>query len=85
MQEAAERDLLEVVNQLAPQVTALIQNEDYTGALTQLAGARQAVDSFFDSVMVMADEPLMRNNRLALLKSLGDLMNQVADISKLAA
>ncbi|MDO9190165.1 MAG: DALR anticodon-binding domain-containing protein, partial [Sulfurimicrobium sp.] len=85
MQEAAERDLLAVVNQLAPQVTALLQNEDYTGALTQLAGARQAVDSFFDSVMVMADEPLIRNNRLALLKSLGDLMNQVADISKLAS
>ncbi len=85
MQEAAERDLLAVVNQLAPQVTALLQNEDYTGALTQLAGARQAVDSFFDSVMVMADEPLIRNNRLTLLKSLGDLMNQVADISKLAA
>ncbi len=85
MQEAAERELLAVVNQLAPQVMALIQNEDYSGALTQLAGARQAVDSFFDSVMVMADEPLIRNNRLALLKSLGDLMNQVADISKLAA
>ncbi|MBU0593300.1 MAG: glycine--tRNA ligase subunit beta [Gammaproteobacteria bacterium] len=85
MQETAERDLLEIVNQLAPQVTALIQNEDYTGALTQLASARQAVDSFFDSVMVMVDEPLMRNNRLALLKSLGDLMNQVADISKLAS
>jgi glycyl-tRNA synthetase beta chain len=85
MQEAAERELLTVVNQLAPQVTALLQNEDYTGALTQLAGARQAVDSFFDGVMVMVDEPLMRNNRLALLKSLGDLMNQVADISKLAS
>ncbi len=85
MQESAERDLLAAVNQLAPRVTALLLNEDYTGALTQLAGARQAVDSFFDGVMVMVDEPLMRNNRLALLKSLGDLMNQVADISKLAS
>jgi len=34
--------------------------------------------------MVMADEPLIRNNRLALLKALGDLLNRVADISKLA-
>ncbi len=84
MQEAVERDLFEAVSRLAPLVAALIHNEDYTGALTQLAGARQAVDSFFDGVMVMADEPLIRNNRLALLKSLGDLMNQVADISKLA-
>ncbi len=85
MREAAERELFEVVSRLAPQVAALLQNEDYTGALTRLAGVRQAVDSFFDSVMVMADEPLIRNNRLALLKSLADLMNQVADISKLAA
>ncbi len=85
MQEAAERELLAAVNQLAPQVTNLIQNEDYTGALTQLAGVRQAVDDFFDGVMVMADEPQVRNNRLALLKSLGDLMNQVADISKLVS
>jgi glycyl-tRNA synthetase beta chain len=84
MQEAVERELFEVVNRLTPHVAALIHNEDYTGALTQLAGARQAVDSFFDGVMVMADEPLIRNNRLALLQHLGDLMNQVADISKLA-
>ncbi|MFA7318329.1 MAG: glycine--tRNA ligase subunit beta [Sulfuricella sp.] len=85
MTDAAELDLLAAVNQLAPQVAALLQNEDYTGALTQLAGVRQAVDNFFDGVMVMVDEPLIRNNRLALLKSLGGLMNQVADISKLAA
>lgn len=84
MQEAAERELFDVVNRLAPHVAALLRNEDYTGALTQLAGARQAVDSFFDGVMVMADEPLIRNNRLALLQQLGDLMNQVADISRLA-
>ncbi len=84
MQEAAERELFEAVSRLAPQVAALLQNDDYTGALTRLAGVRQAVDSFFDGVMVMADEPLIRNNRLALLKSLADMMNQVADISKLA-
>jgi glycyl-tRNA synthetase beta chain len=43
------------------------------------------VDEFFDRVMVMAENPAVRDNRLALLKQLGDLMNQVADISKLAA
>jgi glycyl-tRNA synthetase beta chain len=45
---------------------------------------REAVDTFFDQVMVMADEPIVRNNRLALLSQLETLMNRVADISKLA-
>ena len=82
--EDAERALFAAVTQLAPVVNSLVANEDYTDALRELAGVRAQVDRFFDEVMVMADEPLIRNNRLALLKALGDLMNQVADISKLA-
>jgi glycyl-tRNA synthetase beta chain len=85
MQEAAERELLTVVNQLAPQVTALLQNEDYTGALTQLAGARQAVDSFFDGVMVNAEDAQLRANRLGLLATLHQAMNRIADLSRLSA
>ncbi len=82
--EDAERALFEAVTQLAPVVNSLVANEDYTDALRELAGVRAQVDRFFDQVMVMAEEPLIRHNRLALLKALGDLMNQVADISKLA-
>jgi glycyl-tRNA synthetase beta chain len=84
LQDAAEKSLFEAVNRLMPLVSSLVKNEDYTDALTTLAGVRGEVDNFFDEVMVMTDEPLIRNNRLALLKSLGDLMNQVADISRLA-
>ena len=61
-----------------------MQKQDYTAMLTLLASARTAVDEFFDKVMVMAEDHAVRDNRLALLKRLGDLMNQVADISKLA-
>ncbi|MBT9614351.1 MAG: glycine--tRNA ligase subunit beta, partial [Burkholderiales bacterium] len=82
--EDAERALFDAVTQLTPRVNSLVANEDYTDALRELASVREQVDRFFDEVMVMADEPLIRNNRLALLKALGDLMNQVADISKLA-
>ena len=82
--EDAERALFAAVTQLAPVVNSQVANEDYTDALRELAGVRAQVDRFFDEVMVMADEPLIRNNRLALLKALGDLMNQVADIGKLA-
>jgi len=42
------------------------------------------VDAFFESVMVMADAPELRHNRLALLADLRKEMNQIADISKLA-
>ncbi|MHB1232670.1 MAG: glycine--tRNA ligase subunit beta [Burkholderiales bacterium] len=82
--EEAERALFDAVTQLAPVVHSLVANQDYTDALRALAGVRAQVDRFFDEVMVMADEPLIRNNRLALLKALGDLLNRVADISKLA-
>ena len=82
--ETAERNLFAASSQLAPKVSSLVQNEDYTEALRALAGVRSAVDTFFDEVMVMADEPALRDNRLALLAQLEGMMNQVADISKLA-
>ena len=51
--------------------------------LRALASARGSVDRFFDAVLVMADDPALRANRLALLRALAAAMNQVADISKL--
>ena len=82
--EGAERDLHSATARLMPAVRSLVDNEDYTEALRVLAGVRKEVDTFFDEVMVMTDEPLVRNNRLALLAQLEALMNQVADISRLA-
>jgi glycyl-tRNA synthetase beta chain len=58
---------------------------DHVGALQALATAHGPVDRFFDQVMVMADDPLVRDNRLALLARLDHLMNRVADISRLSA
>jgi glycyl-tRNA synthetase beta chain len=82
--EAAERDLRGALNSLQAPVDAAFKSHDYTAALKQLAGLRAPVDAFFDSVMVMADDLAVRNNRLALLAALSGLMNQVADISLLA-
>ena len=79
----AERTLFRQVNDLTPQVRSLMFNEDYTGALKVLAGLRAAVDTFFDQVMVNAEDPAIRANRLALLAQLAGLLNGVADISKL--
>ena len=85
LQERAEKDLHAATSRLLPAVRSLVDNEDYTEALRALAGVRREVDTFFDEVMVMTDEPLVRNNRLALLAQLEALMNQVADISRLTA
>jgi glycyl-tRNA synthetase beta chain len=85
MADAAEKNLFSAMQKLSPQVDAHMQNQHFTGALKELAGVRGEVDKFFDDVMVMADDPAVRNNRLALLRQLDNLMNQVADISKLAA
>lgn len=84
LQEAAERELHSALSQLQAPVQAALAAHDYTAALKQLAGLRAPVDTFFDSVMVMADDLAVRHNRLALLAELSALMNQVADISLLA-
>ncbi|MGH8671649.1 MAG: glycine--tRNA ligase subunit beta [Burkholderiales bacterium] len=85
LQESAEKKLFESMIKLTPLIDSYMQNAAYTDALRLLAGIRGQVDTFFDEVMVMTEEPLLRNNRLALLNELAHLMNRVADISKLAA
>jgi glycyl-tRNA synthetase beta chain len=82
--EPAERALADRIAELRPQVDARMAAADFTGAMTLMAQAREPVDRFFDDVMVMADDPQVRANRLALLSGLRHLMNQVADISKLS-
>ncbi|MFO1300567.1 MAG: glycine--tRNA ligase subunit beta [Burkholderiaceae bacterium] len=83
--EPAERALADRIAELRPQVDARMAAADFTGAMTLMAQAREPVDRFFDDVMVMADDPRLRANRLALLSGLRHLMNQVADISKLSS
>ncbi|MFA5083729.1 MAG: glycine--tRNA ligase subunit beta, partial [Hydrogenophilaceae bacterium] len=83
LQDGAEADLHQALLAVTPEVETALANLDYTKALTRLAGLRAAVDRFFDEVMVMADEPLIRANRLALLGGLARVMNSVADISEL--
>ena len=72
-------------SKLDPDVSASCDAGDFTAALKALATAKPVVDRFFDEVMVMADDPAVRANRLALLRGVAATMNRVADISKLAA
>jgi glycyl-tRNA synthetase beta chain len=83
--DPAERSLHAALLAAEPLVGAELAAGCYTTALKALAGLRGEVDAFFEQVMVNADDPQVRANRLALLNRLGGLMNQVADISKLAS
>ena len=80
----AEKTLAAQMQALQPTVEAHLAAGRYTEGLCALAALRAPVDTFFDEVMVMAEDPAVRANRLALLKQLADLMNQVADLSRLA-
>jgi glycyl-tRNA synthetase beta chain len=83
LQETAEKDLYKTLATLDDKVQILIDQAKYQQALAELSALRDTVDSFFDSVMVMADDEAVRNNRIALLNKLHGLFIQVADISKL--
>ena len=56
---------------------------DYETALSKLSSLRDPVDAFFDSVMVMADDEAVKNNRIALLSSMNQLFLRAADLSRL--
>ena len=84
LHEAAEQALFAAMQSIVPQADALYGAKDYTASLQALAALRAPVDAFFDGVMVNADDPALKANRLALLQQLHSAMNRVADLSKLA-
>ncbi len=81
--EPAEQALAAQFRVLAIELDPLWQKRDYQEALTRLAGLKGSIDTFFNEVMVMAENPAVRENRLALLKGISDLFLRVADISLL--
>ena len=82
--EAAESSLFRALGEIKPRADAAFDSGDYTASLQALAGLRLSVDDFFDHVMVNADDPALKANRLALLNQLHQTMNRVADLSRLA-
>ena len=83
--ETEEKALFGALSDIAPRAEAAFTAGDYTASLQALAALKAPVDAFFDNVMVNADDPALRANRLALLNKLHQTMNRVADISRLAA
>ena len=85
LHEPAERGLAAALNQLGPPADAQYASGDFAGSLKTLAALKAPVDVFFDTVMVNAEDPALRANRLALLAQLHAAMNRVADLSKLVS
>ena len=85
LQEAAEKALADALKIVAPLADAAWAAGNYTENLQALAALKVPVDAFFDGVMVNAEDPALKANRLGLLKTLHEAMNRVADLSKLAA
>jgi glycyl-tRNA synthetase beta chain len=85
LKEPAERELYSALAITASNAKGLYERGDFTGVLKTFAALKGPVDAFFDTVMVMAEDRELRQNRLALLAELRNEMNRVADLSKLAA
>jgi glycyl-tRNA synthetase beta chain len=85
LQVAEEKSLHAALVSVAVQADAAWTRGDYTANLQALAALKDPVDAFFDKVMVNAEDPALKANRLGLLATLHNAMNRVADLSKLAS
>ena len=85
LREEAERHLASEVERVGAEVASLRERRDYPAVLRAVAELKPAVDRFFDDVLVMAEDPALRANRLALVKRVADLFGDLADFRKIQA
>jgi glycyl-tRNA synthetase beta chain len=83
LKDEAEKQLAASIQDKMLEVTPLFESREYQDGLESLAGMKDTIDTFFDDVLVMADDQALRNNRIALLTQLRNLFLHVADISYL--
>ncbi len=83
LHDDAESELFDAIGQVSSAVDQTLANSDYPGALNALAELGGPLDAFFDQVMVLTDEQILRRNRLALLGSLRAQFLRIADLARL--
>ena len=81
--EPAEKSLASVFESVKERVIPLTSEKNYQAALVELAQLKQAIDEFFDDVMVMVDDEKVKINRLTLLNDIRNSFLAIADISLL--
>ncbi len=84
LSEPAEKALSAAVNQAESEAGEAIERLDFSGAMRALSALREPVDSFFEEVLVNAEDEAVRANRLALLARIRNATDRVADFSKIA-
>jgi glycyl-tRNA synthetase beta chain len=85
LREGAETALLDDLVRVESEVAEMRRARDYAAVLRSVASLKPAVDRFFDQVLVMADDPGVRANRLGLMKRVSDLFGDIADFRKIQA
>lgn len=83
MREEAEFNLYQQFQEISSNVEHLLANKEYTKALDAFASLRPSIDNMFDSVMIMDKDEAIKNNRLAILKQIYDIMLNICDLSKI--
>jgi glycyl-tRNA synthetase beta chain len=83
IEQTEERTLYDLYKAGADSITRRVTAGEHKAALAEIAAMRPAVDAFFDEVLVMCDDPVLRSNRLALMQDLAELFLSFADFTKL--
>ena len=83
LKDDAEKELYNCITEVEPEIEKCIQEQAYSTLLGQLANLQPAIDQFFDDILVMAEEPEVRVNRLALLNRIARRIYAIADLTKL--
>jgi glycyl-tRNA synthetase beta chain len=85
LKEPAEVALAKAIDERWPKIDDAKSREHYGDAMKLIVGLREPVDRFFTDVLVMAEDPQVRKDRLSLLTMLRETITQIADISEMAA
>lgn len=85
LKEKAELNLYHNYESIYPRTKEFISNKEYKKVFKLLGDLCEPVDEFFDQVLVMDKDKNIRKNRIALIKKIGILFNQVADLSKIVS
>ena len=83
LQEPAEKRLNELAGVVGEQIEEMVAERQYRAALESFAGLAPELETFFNEVMVMVDDPALKKNRIALLRRIGGVAMKIADVTKI--
>jgi glycyl-tRNA synthetase beta chain len=82
LEHATEKRLASLADAVEGQIGELVATRQYQAAFESFAGMAPELEKFFVDVMVMVDDEKVRNNRMALLRKVGNAVSKIADVTK---